>query len=470
MNTKSLRFRVSVWYTSIFAFAMAVLFVSFYFLTQQSLLSHTDGAITSHTERIVDIVSQKDGNSMDSSFVNNSQAFADQFTEMPGMVLIIGDPYGKILYSSQSLGGNEAVAEELLEKSANIIKPTFVNRSIGTSTVRLGVFPSKRSDDSKALVIMGQPMDVIQNSLNTLAITLVVVYAGVFLLSLLGGIVLAGKAMNPVAAMSRELKKISAENLDERMPNPKTGDELEELSQTFNGLLDHLHDAFARERQFIGDMAHELKTPLATLRSSIEVTLTKARTNDDYKKAFADTLVDVNRLSQTVKNILDLAWIGAENAHTMKESVDLSTLAKDLQEIAEKLDTEKKISISASIASGVSVEGVEDKIFRALLNIIDNAVKYTPAGKSVSLSLKKNKHHAFFVVKDSGVGIPAEEQQHMFERFYRGSKTARTVGSGLGLAIAHGIIKAHLGDIQVSSKSGHGTTMTVVIPLARLQS
>jgi len=470
MNTKSLRFRVSVWYTSIFAFAMAVLFVSFYFLTQQSLLSHTDGAITSHTERIVDIVSQKDGNSMDSSFVNNSQAFADQFTEMPGMVLIIGDPYGKILYSSQSLGGNEAVAEELLEKSANIIKPTFVNRSIGTSTVRLGVFPSKRSDDSKALVIMGQPMDVIQNSLNTLAITLVVVYAGVFLLSLLGGIVLAGKAMNPVAAMSRELKKISAENLDERMPNPKTGDELEELSQTFNGLLDHLHDAFARERQFIGDMAHELKTPLATLRSSIEVTLTKARTNDDYKKAFADTLVDVNRLSQTVKNILDLAWIGAENAHTMKESVDLSTLAKDLQEIAEKLATEKKISISASIASGVSVEGVEDKIFRALLNIIDNAVKYTPAGKSVSLSLKKNKHHAFFVVKDSGVGIPAEEQQHMFERFYRGSKTARTVGSGLGLAIAHGIIKAHLGDIQVSSKSGHGTTMTVVIPLARLQS
>ncbi len=470
MNTKSLRFRVSVWYTSIFSFAMAILFVSFYFLTQQSLLSHTDGAITSHTERIVEIIGQEDGNSMDASFVNNSQAFAHQFTEMPGMVLIIGDPFGKILYSSQSLGGNEAVAEVLLEKSANIIKPTFVNRTIGGSTVRLGVFPARRSDDGKVLVIMGQPMDVIQNSLNTLAITLSVVYAGVFLLSLLGGIIIAGKAMNPVAAMSRELKKISAENLDERMPNPKTGDELEELSQTFNGLLDHLHDAFARERQFIGDMAHELKTPLATLRSSIEVTLTKARTNDDYKKAFADTLIDVNRLSQTVKNILDLAWIGAENAHTMKEPVNLSTLAKDLHEIAEKLAAEKKISISASIASGVTVEGVEDKIFRALLNIIDNAVKYTPAGKSVSLSLKKNKHHAFFVVKDSGVGISADEQQHMFERFYRGAKTARTVGSGLGLAIAHGIIKAHLGDIQVSSKPGHGTIMTIVLPLAKLQS
>ncbi|MFZ5535353.1 MAG: HAMP domain-containing sensor histidine kinase [Patescibacteria group bacterium] len=469
MNTKSMRFRVSAWYTSIFSFAMAILFVSFYFLTQQSLLSHTDAAITSHTDRIVDIIAQEDSNAMSASFINNSQAFAHQFTEMPGMVLIIGDPLGKILYSSQSLGGNEAVAEELLEKSANIIKSTFVNRYIGSSTVRLGVFPVKQSDGSKVLVIMGQPMDVIQNSLNTLAITLVIVYVGVFLLSLLGGIVLAGKAMNPVAAMSHQLKKISAENLNERIPNPKTGDELEELSQTFNGLLDHLHDAFERERQFIGDMAHELKTPLATLRSSIEITLNKARTNDDYKKAYADTLVDVDHLSQTVKNILDLAWIGAENAHTMKGLIDLSRISGDLQEIAEKLATDKKITITSSIASGIHIEGVEDKIFRAFLNIIDNAIKYTPAGKSVVLSLKKNKHHVFFVVKDSGIGIPADEQKHMFERFYRGSKTARTVGSGLGLAIAHGIIKAHQGDIQVSSKPGHGTTITIVLPIAKQQ-
>lgn len=466
MNTKSMRFRVSMWYTSIFSFAMAVLFVSFYFLTQQSLLSHTDAAIASHTDRIIDIIAQKDGNAMDSAFVNNSQAFAHQFTEMPGMVLIIGDPLGKILYSSQSLGGNEAVAEELLEKSANIIKPTFVNRSIGTSTVRLGVFPAKRSNDAKTLVIMGQPMDIIQNSLNALVITLVVVYIGVFILSLLGGIVLAGKAMNPVAAMSHQLKKISAENLNERVPNPITGDELEELSQTFNGLLDNLHKAFARERQFIGDMAHELKTPLATIKSTIELTLHKARTNDDYKKAYADTLIDVNRLEQTVKNILDLAWIGAENAHTLKGTVDLSRIASDLQEIAEKLATEKKITVKATIASGVVIEGAEDKIFRSLLNIIDNAIKYTPSGKSVSLSVKKNKHHAFFVVKDTGVGISPDEQAHMFERFYRGSRTSRTVGSGLGLAIAHDIIKAHRGDIQVSSKPVQGTTMTVVLPLA----
>ncbi len=468
MNTKSLRFRVSAWYTSIFLFAMAFLFVSFYFLTQQSLLSHTDAAITSHTEHIVDIIASRDDYSMD--FVKNSQIFAKQFAEMPGMILIIGDPYGKILYSSHSLGENESVAQELLERSASIMGPIFVNRTVGVNKIRFGVFSTIRSDGGKALVIMGQPMDVIQDSLNALAIALAVVYAGMFFLSLLGGFMLAGKAMNPVAAMSRQLKKISAENLDERVPNPKTGDELEELSQTFNGLLDHLHEAFARERQFIGDMAHELKTPLATLKSSIEVTLAKARTNEDYKKAFTDTLVDVNRLSQTVKNILDLAWIGAENANAMKRPLDLSRVAYDLQEIAEKLATEKKVSVSTSIATGVVIEGVEDKIFRALLNIVDNAIKYTPPGKSVAVLLKKSRQHAFFAVKDSGVGISSEEKQHMFERFYRGSKATRTTGSGLGLSIAQGIIKAHQGDIKVSSKPNHGTTMTVVFPLAKTKS
>lgn len=466
MNTKSIRFRVSVWYTSIFACAMAVLFVSFYFLTQQSLLSHTDSAITSHTAGIIEIIGREEGNYMESALLNNSQAFAHQFTEMPGMVLIIGDPFGKILYSSQSLGNNQSVAEELLEKSANIIKPAFVNRYVGSSTVRLGVFPAERNNGEKILVIMGQPMDVIQNSLNTLAVTLAAVYAGVFLLSLVGGTLLAGKAMNPVAAMSHKLKEISAENLDERIPNPMTGDELEELSRTFNGLLDHLHDAFVRERQFIGDMAHELKTPLATLRSSIEVTLEKPRTIVEYKQAFADTLVDVNRLSQTVKNILDLAWIGADHAHISKDTIDLSRVCEDLHEIAEKLAVGKKISISAQIASDIYIEGMEDKIFRALLNIVDNAVKYTPSGKRIHISLKKEGENALVVIKDSGKGISTEEQQHIFERFYRGQKTGHIPGSGLGLAIAHGIVSAHHGTIQVVSKSGSGTTMTVIIPLA----
>ncbi len=445
---------------------MALIFIAFYIITQRSLLSHTDTAITSHTEKIVEIISREDVTSMDKSFVDNSQTFARQFSEMPGMLLIVGDAYGNILYTSQNLGGNEKVVSELLERSANIIKPTFVNRAVGSSSVRLGIFPAERSDEVKALVIMGQPMDVIQSSLNTLALTLVVVYAGVFILMVAGGFILAGQAMNPIALISKQLKKISAENLKERVPNPKTGDELEELSLTFNGLLDHLNEAFIRERQFIGDVAHELKTPLATLKTSIEVTMAKARTSDEYKKALAETLVDVNRLSSTVKNILDLAWIGADNAQIEEKHVHLSGIMKDLFEIAEKLAAQKKTKIKATIAPGVVVHGIEDKIFRAILNVIDNAIKYTPEGNMVSLTLRKNKHLAFIRVKDTGIGIPIQDQQHIFDRFYRGSKVARTVGSGLGLAIAQEIIKAHRGTISVTSSVGKGTDVIISLPLA----
>lgn len=464
MNTKSIRFRLTVWYALIFSVAMAVVFLAFYFLTQQSLLSHTDAAITAHNEKIVEIVSQED-TAMNQSFINDSQVFAQQFNEMPGMLLVIGDPYGKILYQSQNLGVNENAVTDLLEKSANIIRPTFVNRNIGATPLRFGVFPAHRNGQLQAIVLMGQPMDVIQKSLNTLTLTLVSVYFGLLVLTGAGGFLLARKALSPIAQVSKQLKKISAENLKERVPEPETGDEIEELSQTFNSLLDHLDEAFVRERQFIGDVAHELKTPVATLKGGIEVTMTKDRTKEEYKKAFSETLIDVNRLSTTIKNILDLAWIGAENTNLGENNFDLSGALIELQEIAAKLASQKHITLKGVIEPGIIVGGAEDKISRAVLNIIDNAIKYTPTGGSVTVSLRKRKGNAVIEVGDTGIGIPEKELAHIFKRFYRGSKAAKVLGSGLGLAITQGIVKAHRGEIQVTSKAGKGTRVLIALPL-----
>jgi heavy metal sensor kinase len=466
MHTKSIRFRLTVWYALIFSVAMAVVFLAFYFLTQQSLLTHTDAAIATHNEKIVEIISQEN-TTMNQSFINETQIFAQQFSEMPGMLLIIGDPYGKILYHSQNLGANEAAVTDLLEKSANIIRPTFVNRNIGATPLRFGVFPAERDGQLQAIVLMGQPMDVIQKSLNTLTLTLIFVYLGLLVLTVSGGFLLARKALSPIAQVSKHLKKISAENLKERVPEPETGDEIEELSQTFNSLLDHLNEAFVRERQFIGDVAHELKTPVATLKGGIEVTISKSRTNEEYERAFDETLIDVNRLSSTIKNILDLAWIGAENSNLDDKHFDLSGALIELQEIATKLGSQKHLVLKGEIEPGIVVGGAEDKLSRAVLNIIDNAIKYTPSGGSVVMSLRKKKGNAVIEVKDTGIGIPEKESEHIFERFYRGSKAAKTLGSGLGLAIAQGIIHAHHGDIEIKSKAGKGTLVTITLPLFR---
>lgn len=469
MNTKSIRFKLAAWYALIFSTVMALVFVAFYLFTQQSLLSHTDAAITNHTERIVEIISQED-TLMNQSFIKNSELFAQQFNEMPGMLLIIGDTLGKVAYGSQEIGINGAQITDLLEKSANIIRPTFVNRSIGTTPLRFGVFPVMRDGKVQAIVLMGQPMDVIQKSLNTLTIILLFMYIGLLVFTVGGGFFLARKALNPITQVSKQLKKISAENLKERVPVVDTGDEIEELSETFNSLLDRLGEAFVRERQFIGDVAHELKTPVATLRGEIEVALSKSRTNEEYKQSLNETLFDANRLTTTIKNILDLAWLGAENANLGEHQCDLSSSLTELKEIAVKLAEKKNISIKGEIQPGITVPGMEDKLSRAVLNIIDNAIKYTPQDNMVTVSLRKKNHMAVIEIKDTGVGISQKDLPHIFERFYRGAKTAKTLGSGLGLAIAQGIIKAHHGDIAVTSNIGKGTDVRITLPLLTISS
>ena len=466
MNTKSIRFKFAVWYALIFSAVMAVVFLAFYLFTQQSFLSHTDAAITTHTGRIVEIISQED-TFMNPTFIKNSQLFAKQFIEMPGMLLIIGDSLGKVAYGSQDLGTNEIDIADLLEKSANIIRPTFINRNIGATPLRFGVFPVKRDGQRLAIVLMGQPMEVIQKSLNELTLTLVLVYFGLLVFTIGGGFLLARKALSPITQVSKQLKKIGAENLQERVPVLQTGDEIEELSQTFNNLLDRLNEAFVRERQFIGDVAHELKTPVATLRGEIEVALSKQRNQEEYKHLLNETLVDVNRLSTTIKNILDLAWLGAENANLGEQPFNLSNVLLELKDLATKLAAKKNITIRGNIELNIWAAGIEDKMGRAVLNIIDNAIKYTPQDKMVTMSLCKKKNNAVIEIRDTGVGISQTDLSHIFQRFYRGTKTAKTIGSGLGLAIAQGIIKAHKGEIKITSKTSKGTRVTIFLPLIK---
>jgi signal transduction histidine kinase len=193
--------------------------------------------------------------------------------------------------------------------------------------------------------------------------------------------------------------------------------------------------------------------------------MSKDRTKEEYKQAFSETLIDVNRLSSTIKNILDLAWIGADNVSLGDNHFNLSDSLAELKEIAAKLAAQKHITLKGEIALGIEVGGAEDKISRAVLNIIDNAIKYTPAGGSLTLSLRRKKGNAVIEVKDTGIGIPETELERIFERFYRGSKAVKTLGSGLGLAITQGIVNAHHGEIQVTSKVGKGTLVLITFPL-----
>lgn len=260
------------------------------------------------------------------------------------------------------------------------------------------------------------------------------------------------------------MKLISDKNLDQRVDGIKSQDEIGELAETFNNLLDRLNAAFKREQQFIADVAHELKTPLATLLSSYEVSLNKIRSLEEYQRVIKGAIIEIQDLSTTVKNVLDLAWSKAPSEYKKPIKFNLSNLVEDLVEITQKMALKKQIKITASIEKNIYIQGFQDRLGRAILNIADNAIKYTKEKGNIEIILKKD-YQAIIIFKDTGKGIAKKDLPFIFDRFYRGSTSDKVFGAGLGLAITKAIITLHSGTIAVKSNLNKGSTFIISLPL-----
>ena len=462
INTKNVRFRLTALYSSTLIFSLIILFSSFYWVTKRELYNHTDLALQSHGSRIMNILTQE---KLLIDTQMSSQLLTEVFSETPGMLAFVTDNQGSILTVSQRGGNIDDVVAKLFDQIKTSKDPVFINQSVGPAEMRFVLIPVYTNGVLRDVIMIGHPIDVIDKSLGSLYGSLTLVFLSFVIPTIFGGYMLAGSAMRPVREISQEMAEISSENLKRRVKAPQTGDEIEELAHTFNGLLDRLEDGFARERQFIGDIAHELKTPLATLTGAIEVAKAKKRTTEEYQHVLDELLVDANMLSQTLTNILDLAWSKSDTYENMKDMTNLTVVMRELTEVAQKLSYGKHISVKAHIAEKVVVRGKKDKLFRAILNILDNSVKYTNVKGSITLTLRSNTHQAVISIKDNGVGIARADLAHIFDRYYRGSKTDKTLGSGLGLSISHAVIVSMGGTISVKSLSGRGTTITVIFPL-----
>lgn len=286
-----------------------------------------------------------------------------------------------------------------------------------------------------------------------------------FLTLALFGFIIIYKITRSLTYLSSRMRMISSKNLDERIAGIESNDEIGELAKTFNELLDRLHLAFKREQQFIADVAHELKTPLATLRSTLEVSLNQKRSNEEYKLTIKDAIIETHRVSSTLKNVLDLAWSETPMIQKKATVFNLTELLEELFDVAQKMALKKEIEIIGSFDKNVKIIGFKEKLGQAILNIIDNAIKYTPKRGKVEITMTKNNMDANLQIKDNGIGISQNDLPHIFDRFYRGSTTDKFFGSGLGLAIAKAIINAHKGDIKVKSHIGKGSSFNIVFPL-----
>jgi heavy metal sensor kinase len=288
------------------------------------------------------------------------------------------------------------------------------------------------------------------------------------LLAGLGGWFLARKSLAPVLAMSEQAHRIGAENLDQRLPMVNPRDELGRLAGTFNDLLSRLSSAFGVQRQFMADASHELRTPLSVIRTTTSVTLEKdRRSEEEYRGALAIVDGQSRRLTRIVDDMFKLARADAGRLTLHQHALYLDELLREMARAASVLGASKDVTVHLPSLPESPCYGDEDLLRQMISNLLDNAVKYTPRGGSVTLNLQRSNGSYYVSVSDTGIGIPMEAQAHVFERFYRVDRSDSGAGAGLGLAIARSIAETHGGRLELERSDERGSTFVAVLPASQ---
>lgn len=283
-----------------------------------------------------------------------------------------------------------------------------------------------------------------------------------------GGFVLVRRALEPVERIGAKAEAITQHNLSERLPVVHSGDEIERLSVALNHMISRLEDAIHGSKQFVADASHELRTPLTVMRGELESLAQNGELTSDTRETLGSVLEEVERLAEIVESLFALSRLDAGEASAEWHRFDLAELAATTAEQMSLLATDKNVSIECESRGAVTVEGDPARLKQVIVNLLDNAIKYTPGGGKVRLSVRGEDGFAILEVADDGIGIPAEALPHVFKRFYRvdRSRSREQGGAGLGLAIVRSICSAHGAEVEVLSAPGRGSTFRVRQPLA----
>lgn len=294
---------------------------------------------------------------------------------------------------------------------------------------------------------------------------------GMLVIAPLCGYWLAGRATRPLAQIIATTARLRPSQLNDRLEVRGTGDELDQLSTTMNRLLDRIGKHLQERRNFLANAAHELRTPLAAIHSSIEVTLAGNRTNGEYRQLLAEILEESGSLELLVNQLLLLSETETERLKVDKGQLRFDELVRKSVDMFEGVAEYREIALVCSSLPVAVVEGNHQHLRQVICNLLDNALKFTPSGGrvKVELTIDQATDTLVFTVEDSGAGIPADDIPHIFERFFQGNRmrsgTPEKRGTGLGLSICHAIIQAHDGTIDVHSRVGEGTRFTVRLPV-----
>jgi heavy metal sensor kinase len=323
---------------------------------------------------------------------------------------------------------------------------------------------------ARYLIETGAPMDDLQAHLRQWLTFLLMVLPVVAGLALGGGSFLVKRALSPVDKIAASAQRISSQNLSERLPVARTGDELERLSIALNHMVQRLDEAFQYSRRFMADASHELRTPLTVLRGELESCLQEPSLALEWRERLGSALEEVERLAGIVEGLFAISRLDAGEAAAEWVRLDLARLAAATADQMSLLAEDKNIQVTCAAAEPVWVQGDRARLKQVVVNLLDNAIKYTLQGGAVALTVTTIDSKAMLEVADNGIGIPAEALPRVFDRFFRVDKarSRELGGAGLGLSIVKSICTAHHGRVEANSLPGRGSRFRVELPLAAL--
>ncbi len=345
--------------------------------------------------------------------------------------------------------------------------PAVVSLSLGdrstsflveTRTVQRGVQP-------RLLLVVGEPLQGVDEAVRRILVLLLIAGPILLLASGAAAWLLLRNALAPVERMRRNAEEIGIDGLDQRLAAPHASDEVGQLAATLNAMLARLQSGVAARRQLVADASHELRTPLAAMRAELDVALREAGRTEQERAVMESLRDEVDRMSRTVDNLLTLARADSHQLDLLRTDVDLRELVGDIVTRLRTLAANAGVALDAG-GPELIVHADGPRLLQAIVNLVENAIKYTPAGGSVTVRTVSTGAEAGIAVSDDGIGIPADAREKIFDRFFRAdaSRSRESGGSGLGLAICWEIAVAHGGRIAVESDEGTGSTFTLLVP------
>ena len=448
---RTIRVRLALWYAGALALVLLGSATTVYLLVRASLLRHVDDRLR-HDLGVVG-------------------SMLGEYAQDPGEI----EEHGLVSLYAVVEGGSTTFASDGWRRQG-LPEPADVAAGSGAASwesadERHYAFAVGRADAGgrDRTLVVGTEEGTVRRTLATLALILVFGVPAVIVAAVGGGLFLAGRALAPAGRLADAAGRITAERLSERLPVDDPGDEFGRLSAVFNAMLARLEEGFLRLRRFTTDASHELRTPLTALRSVGEVALRDARGAEQYKETIASMLEETERLTRLVDGLLLLTREDRAAYRTRFEELELGTLAREAVDLLKVLAEEKGQELSLERNGAVHVLGDRATLGQAVINLLDNAIKYTPRGGTITVSVTRpTTSQALLDVADQGPGIAPEHTERVFERFYRvdRDRSRASGGTGLGLAIARWAAELHGGTIELESAPGRGSSFRMRLPVA----